>query len=349
FSAEIDDPYSFENPPAGSENVNAGTGEPPLADKPGSEDMLLPAMEQSTSMEQQGTAPNPQAGGVKVAQPEPTQVPVSKQEEMFKGEISIEQKEMTREQIEKDIADLYKEGKKYFDNEDYEAAAEIWQRIIENYPVSRSLYNVRYSLATAYEYSRQYEKAIDQYQKTLGEKPKSEVALEASYRLAGCYAKLQKWPYSIEIYRDIIRKAPTNKETIRAYFNIANIYFKMEKLKKVNNILLSIVKNYPNSEYEIQARFQLASIYAQTGRYKSSINEYKLIKHKFKNTEWAPRAAMHIGDTLKLAGDLKGAKDAYSRVMYEYYNRDDYVQLAEQRITDLKKYKEYEQKFYGAQ
>jgi TolA-binding protein len=341
---ESGDPFSFDSPPPGSENPNAGTGEPPLTDNPNGEDLLMPAMTDAT-IRQEGIEQNMAADGIQAKQIEPSPTPVSRNEEMYKEEVSIEQKQQTKEQIEKDIEALFKEGKKYYDNEDYEAAAEIWQRILINYPTSKSLYTIRYSLASAYEYSKQYEKAIDQYQKMLGEKPKSELAIEASYRLAGCYAKLQKWAFAIEIYRDIIRKSPNKKESIRAYFNIANIYFKMEKFKKVNNIYLSIIRNYPGSEWEIQARFQLASAYAQTNRYKSAINEYKMIKYKFKDTEWAPRAALHIGDTYKLSGDYKNAKDAYSRVIYEYYRYEMYTQQAEACIENLKSARAIADKF----
>lgn len=334
---ESGDPFSFDNPPPGAENPNAGTGEPPLTDNPNGEALLMPAMQDAVK-NQEGIEQQ-QGSGVQAIQLENTPTPVSQNEQMFKEELSIEEKKQTKEQTEKDVQALFAEGKKYYDNEDYDAASEIWQRILINYPTSKSLYNIRYSLACAYEFSGKYDKAIDQYQKMLGEKPKSTLATEASYRLAGSYAKLQKWQYSLEIYRDIIRKAPGKNESIRAYFNIAAIYFKMEKFKKVSNIYHSIIRNYPGSSWEMQARFQLASVYAQTNRYKSAINEYKLIKYKFKDTEWAPRAALHIGDVYKLAGNYKEAKEAYSRVIYEFYKYNTYVHQAEQSIENLKQAK----------
>jgi tetratricopeptide (TPR) repeat protein len=328
------DPYSFDNPPPGAENPVAGTGEPPLTDNPNG-DNLMSAMSDAT-LNQQGIQQTMSGTGIQAKNMEATPTPVSENEQMFKEEVSIEQKSQTKEQMEKDVSELFKEGKKYYDNEDYDAAAEIWQRILINYPTASTINNIRYSLASAYEYSKQYEKAIDQYQKMLGEKPKSDMALEASYRLAGCYAYLQKWQYAMEIYRDIVRKEPNKKESIRAYFNIAAIYLKTEKFKKVSNIYLSIIRNYSGTSWEMQARFQLASMYAMTARYKSAINEYKIIKYKFKDTEWAPRAALHIGDVYKLAGLYKDAKEAYSRVMYEYYKDERIVQQAEAAVESLK-------------
>jgi TolA-binding protein len=346
FCADDQDPFAFSGSsnqvaaPGG--NPNAGTGEPPLQDKPGPDTPVAPAMANQEGVEQtmSGTGIEGASAG-----PE-TPSAISKNEEMFK-EVSVEQKQLSRDQIQKDVDALYKEGKKYYDSEDYEGAAQIWERVIQNYPTAKDLYSIRYALAGAYEYNKEYEKAIDQYQKVLGEKPNFELSNEAAYRVAGCYTKLEKWPYALEIYRDIVRKSPDKKTSIRAYFNMAVIYLKSEKFKKVGNIYNNIIKYYPNSEWEIQARFQLASTYAQTNRYKSAINEYKIIKSKFKDTEWAPRAAMHIGDTYKLSGDLKAAKEAYSKVVYEFYNREDYVQMAEERIKQLKQYKIYEQKYDG--
>ncbi len=280
------------------------------------------------------------------SQPEKTTITSQRQVETS-PEIVPEQKQMTKEEIERDIQILLKKKKKYFDSEDYEGAIEIWDRIIQNYPTAKTFLEVRYYLGCAYEYTGNLPKAIEQYQKFLAENPKHELYAETSYKLAGCYSKLEKYPYSMEIYRDLIRKSPGKKETIRAYFNLAQIYMKQEKYKKVINIYRNIMKYYPNTQWEIQARFQLASLFAQIGRYKNSINEYKIIKHKFKDTDWAPMAAMHIGDTYKLAGDYKEAKDAYSRVVYEYYNKEIYVQQAEERIRSLKQHKELETKLYG--
>ncbi len=277
-----------------------------------------------------------------------TPTPVPQGESMFKSnETNIQEANKTKEEIEKDVNALYKEGRKYYDIEDYDGASEIWERIIQNYPTAKNLYDIRYSLANAYEYSKQYDKAITQYQKVLAEKPKAEISIEAAYRLAGCYSKLEKWAYAVEIYKDMITKKPDKADTIRAYMSLAQVYMKQEKYKRVEIIYKNIIKYFPNSQWEIQARFQLASLYAQTNRYKSAVKEYKLIKFKFKDTEWAPRAAMHIGDTYKLAGQYKDAKEAYSRVIYEYYMQDMYVQQAEERIKGLKTQREIEYKVYG--
>ncbi|MCE5300305.1 MAG: tetratricopeptide repeat protein [Spirochaetia bacterium] len=309
-------------------------------------DAYLNAMTDKSKEEIEQSAQAKQAG-IEVKKVEPTPTPVSPNEQMFKApEIKIAEQAKTREQIEADVELLYKEGRKYYDIEDYDGASEIWERIITNYPTAKNLYDIRYSLAQAYEYSRQYDMAILQYQKVLAEKPKAEISGEASYRLAGCYSKIDKNEYAIEIYRDLIQRSPNKKETIRAYFNLAAVYMKQEKFKRVEVIYKNIIKYYPNTQWEIQGRFQLASLYAQTNRYKSAVKEYKLIKFKFKDSEWAPRAAMHIGDTYKLAGDYKNAKEAYSRVIYEYYKYDIYVQQADERIKQLKNRKEIENKFY---
>jgi len=324
------DPFAWND----SQTINAGELGEPTGDS-ATDDLLLPAMGDASKREE-GIEQKGQKEGVEAKILQETPTPPSKQEEMLKAPMTVEEKAKTKEEIEKDIAALYKEGKKYYDIEDYEGAIQIWERIIQNYPTARNIYDIRYSLANAYEFNRQYDKAIGQYQKVLAEKPKYALATEAAYRLAGCYGKLGKWQYAIEIYRDMVRRGPGDKETLRAYFNMATIYFRQEKYKRAINIYKNVIKYYPSTPWEIQARFQLASTYGQINSYKSAIKEYKIIKYKFKDTEWAPRAAMHIGDVYKLSGDYKRAKEAYSRVIYEYYRHERYVQQAEERIKNLK-------------
>lgn len=263
------------------------------------------------------------------------------------NEINIEAQAKTRQQMEQDVQDLYKEGKKYYDIEDYEGASEIWMRLLTNYSTSKNLHTIRYSLANAYEYALQYDNAIAQYQKVLAENPKLDISIEANYRLAGCYVKLEKYPQAIEIYKDIILRGPSKIADIRAYFSLANIYMKQGNYKKVELIYKNIVKSFPNSASEIQGRFQLAQLYAQTSRFKSAVKEYKLIMYKYKNTEWAPKAAIHIGDTYKLAGEYRNAREAYSIVINEYYKYDVYTLQAEERIKSLKSHKAIEDKFYA--
>lgn len=296
---------------------------------PAKDDMRLPAGVRATTLQQTAT-------------------PVSASENMFKNEdVLITEKNKTREEIERDVDTLFREGKKYYDIEDYDGAIDIWERIIQNYPTSKRLYEIRYSLANAYEFSRRFEKAIDQYQKVLGERPKGEIAIEALYRLAGCYAKLEKWAYAMEIYRDIIQRGRDKDDSLRAYFNMAQVYVRQDKLKRAVNIYRNIIKYFPNTQSEIEARFQLASTYAQSSRFKSAIKEYRLIMAKYKDTDYAPRAAMHIADTHKLAGDYKAAKDAYNAVIYRFHREERYVLQAEESIRSLKFHREIENKFYG--
>jgi len=345
FSQNEPDPFAWDNNRISAPDINSDSENlknvPDIETLP--DDNLLPAMQEASQPEEKKEISE---GKQTLPTPTPTPTSVIEKESMFKEPISIEEKEKTKEQIEKDVQDLFKEGKKYYDIEDYEGAADIWARIIQNYPTSKQLYDIRYALANAYEYSRNYDKAIVEYQKVLAEKPNFSLSQEATYRLAGCYEKLEKWPYAIEIYKEIIRKNKGKDDAIRAYFRLAMIYMKKEDFKKTETIYKNVMRYYPGTLWEIQARFQLASTYAQTHRYKSAIKEYKLIKYKFKDTEWAPIAAMHIGDTYKLSGDYKNAKEAYSRVIYEYFSNEKYVQQAEERIKALQNIKEIEKRVY---
>jgi len=301
-------------------------------------------MESGTGEIQQGQA----EAGVEARRPDAPEVPVSESEMMFQdADVQMEKKEMTREQIRKDIEALYAEGKKYYEQQEYEGAAEIWERILANYPSARDIYEIRYSLANAYEFSRRYDKAIVQYQRVLAERPKAEFAKEASYRLGGCYERIEKWPFAMEIYKDLVRKGPGEKDSIRAYFNIALLYMKQRSFKRAETIYKNIIRYFPNTSDEIQARFNLASLYAQTHRYRNAVREYQLIQHKFRDSDWAPIAAMHIGDTYKLSGDVKMAREAYTRVLYDYYNRETYVKQAEKQIRSLQYHRQLEQKVYG--
>ncbi len=341
FSQREPDPFAWDNNRIRVSDEEELKNVPDIETLP--EDNFLPAMQEAGKEEERQVITE----GKKIP-PTPTYTPTSvvEKEAMFKEPISIQEKEKTKEQMEKEVQDLFKEGKKYYDIEDYEGAAEIWARIIQNYPTSKQLYDIRYSLANAYEFNRDYDKAIVEYQKVLAERPNFALSTEATYRLAGCYEKLEKWPYAIEIYKEIIRKSKGKEEAIRAYFRLAVIYMKQENFKKTETIYKNIMRYYPGTLWEIQARFQLASTYAQTHRYKSAIKEYKLIKYKFKDTEWAPMAAMHIGDTYKLAGDYKNAKEAYNRVIYEYFTKENYVHQAEEKIKSLKNVKEIENRVY---
>src|SRR6056297_1907857 len=147
--------------------------------------LLMPGLTDA-SREDEETEANKEGVSAKVKEPTPTPPPES--EKMFKEPVSIEEEAKTRKEINEDIRALFKEGKKYYDIQDYEGAIQIWERIMKNYPTARNIYDIRYALANAYEYNRQYDMAIRQYQKVLAEKPKHELSIEASYRLAGCYA-----------------------------------------------------------------------------------------------------------------------------------------------------------------
>ncbi|MEI7640674.1 MAG: tetratricopeptide repeat protein [bacterium] len=264
----------------------------------------------------------------------------SKDQDMFKsGAEVIEQKIKTQAQLEKEVTDLFAEGKKYYVVDDYEGAIEIWDRIIQNYPTSTQAYNIKYSLATASELAKKYDKAIYNFQRVIAEKPKSDISIEARYRLAECYRRIEKWNEAVDVYRDIVNKNVDDVDSIRAYFNLAGLYATKMDFEKAQNIFKNIIKYYPNTDSERQGRFQLAALFAQTHNYRSAIKEYKIIENKYADTEWAPMAAMHIGDTYKLSGDLKNARIAYEKVTFNYYKYSNYVLQAEERINGLKNLK----------
>ena len=116
----------------------------------------------------------------------------SANEQMYKNEAVIgEQKEKTQEEIEKEVTDLFKEGKKYFDTEEYDGAVEIWDRIVQNYPTSKQLYDVRYALATACEFDKKYDQAIINYQKVLAENQNPNSLLNRATALRNATAGLK--------------------------------------------------------------------------------------------------------------------------------------------------------------
>src|ERR1035437_3247563 len=129
-SVNVSDIFAGDEPVSSTAQASQGQGG----------DNYLNAMSDSSKT---GIEQKQSASGITAKEVQGTPTPIAKSEAMFQSnEINIADQAKTKQQIDKDVQDLFKEGKKYYDIEDYEGAAEIWFRIITNYPTAKNSFSI---------------------------------------------------------------------------------------------------------------------------------------------------------------------------------------------------------------
>jgi outer membrane protein assembly factor BamD len=163
-----------------------------------------------------------------------------------------------------------------------EIAAEIFRKIVENFPYGELADKSQLRLGKAYEKMKKYPEAIAEYKKFLKEYSKSELADEAKYRMGYCAYKQSKGSAydqdatekALEIFNEFLRDFPQSKRAeevkmlvhklngrkAKGLFEIAAYYDKVKEKKSAKVYYEQVIQKYPESEEAKVAKHRLESL-----------------------------------------------------------------------------------------
>ena len=191
---------------------------------------------------------------------------------------------------------LYRQARIHFEKEEYELAAEVYNEIVKNYPLSNEAIQSQIMNAFIDYVSLNYDEAI---------------------------FKLSK----------IIKKYPSYKDIDYAYYMKAICYYEQisdEELDDDNNIKAlesfnQIINRFPNSKYakdsyqkvilineNIAAKhMNIGLFYLNNKKYLAAMNRYKIVIENYSQTKFTPEALHRLVEIYyKLGMDIEAEKTA---------------------------------------
>ena len=164
-----------------------------------------------------------------------------------------------------DMKALYQKAMTAYQNEEYQKAVELFERILEEYPDHSLSRKARYELGKIYLYRlKQPRKALKHLQDLYAQSEPGKYSLEALKLIGHIYeTSLNSCLDGIEAYRLLISDYGSNPDVNAAeyQFTIAECYFKLNDYQLAMDEYKTLVEQYPESRYLPHAKFQIANSY----------------------------------------------------------------------------------------
>lgn len=160
----------------------------------------------------------------------------------------------------------------FFQAEDYKKAAEEFEKLIKNYPLSKLASESQYYLGRCREQLEEYYKAYQDYQLVIEKYPYSDRVdeiIEREYEIANLFYTGQKAkilgmailpakPKAVEIFAQIVENAPYGKYADIAQFKLGQCYMDMKDYINAALAFKKIIESYPKSKLVDDAKYQIA-------------------------------------------------------------------------------------------
>ncbi len=186
----------------------------------------------------------------------------------------------------------------YFLKKDFSKARKKFKNLISDFPSQIEMcLQARLLIGLSYEYENRWNKALSVFEKIMNDYPVSQMAIQLPHHIAQYYQNNRKYSQADEIlrnaitnYEKIINNYPYEKNLIIGLENIIlQTYEKLDDWQGVINTLEKIVHKYHKTNRGAESLYRLAKIYENKKKIEKAIFLYnQFIKdypeHKLVNT-----------------------------------------------------------------
>ncbi len=242
-------------------------------------------------------------------------------------------------------------------NKNYVDAVERYTLVLEEYPESDVIRDVRYGRALAYHYSGRYDRALVDYKWLLDTKIPKAMQLKVSFSMALSYsaegrdeeaekllneviasgdeslvrsARLQLISMAekkgnpeeaVRIYEEMLATTTSSEDRERLLIRLANAYFKLDKFQQSIEAAQELIDLAINVESIANALFVQGNCFYRSEQFVQAIATYNTIIENYPQIAWAKNAQFQIGvayNRLSANGNID-VLPAMSKAFNTYY------------------------------
>ncbi len=182
-----------------------------------------------------------------------------------------------------DMKALYQKAMTAYQNEEYQKAVELFERILEEYPDHSLSRKARYELGKIFLYKlKQPRRSLKHLQDLYAQSQPGKYSLEALRLIGHIYeTSLNSCLECIEAYRLLIKDYGSNSDVDAAkyQFAIAECYFKLSDYQSAMSEYKVLLEQYPESSYFPYAKFQVANSFALLENWDGAIALHEELLH----------------------------------------------------------------------
>ncbi|MCE2448575.1 MAG: tetratricopeptide repeat protein [Candidatus Latescibacteria bacterium] len=244
-------------------------------------------------------------------------------------------------------------------NKNYVDAVERYTMVLEEYPESDVIRDIRYGRALAYHYSGRYDRALLDYKWLLDTKIPEAMQLKVSFSMALSYsaegndaeaekllneviasgdeslvrsARLQLISMAekkgnpeeaVRIYEEMLATTTSSEDRERLLIRLANAYFKLDKFQQSIEAAQELIDLAMNVESIANALFVQGNCFYRSEQFVQAIATYNTIIENYPQIAWAKNAQFQIGvayNKLSANGNID-VLPAMSQAFNTYYTQ----------------------------
>jgi TolA-binding protein len=246
---------------------------------------------------------------------------------------------------------LYKKAQEYWDQKNYELAAEAYEQFAQLFPKSEKAPVSLFKAAILYSlYLQEHTHASQLYLRLLSIYPSSPLVKEARLNLADIYENnLNEYAEAISQYQSLL-KMPHNDSSspYRYWYNIGRCYFLMGEFKQALLVYKKITNEDPRGENADKAAYQIGYIGYLQGDLKDAIKAFRFFLDRFPNSSWTFDGMIHLARCYEKNHDESQAQALYSKITKRFPEKIEKKEVQERpKAVKAKKKKKKIRKPYG--
>ena len=240
-------------------------------------------------------------------------------------------------------------------NKNYLDAVRGYTKVLEEYPNSEVIRDVRYGRALAYHYSGRYDRALVDYKWLLDTKLPAAMKLKVEFSMALSYsaqgddeeaktllqdviasgdeslarsarlqlismAEKQDPEDAIRIYEEMLATITSSEDKERVLIRLASAYFRLNQFQQSIEAAQQLIDLAVNEESISNALFVQGNSYFKAGDYPKAIVIYAKIIEAYPQIGWAKNALFQIGVSYQKIGSID-VLPAMSKSFEDYYTQ----------------------------
>jgi tetratricopeptide (TPR) repeat protein len=229
------------------------------------------------------------------------------------------QKPNTPEQLE--VIDLaagamYKRGESVEKNGDKLSAAEAYQKIADQYPMSKVADRGWFQAGVCFENLKNYSKAAEIFESLATKFPKSTLREKAFLRAADNYKTANNIERAAQVYQTAANTIPRAEFAVPSLSSASECYQKLEKFEMAGKMFEIIYERYSNDPKTPQALYNAGLMFEKGKLYTNAINVYFTLSKRFPESEYASEALFSVGlcyEKMNQYADMAGVFAEYAQ------------------------------------
>lgn len=230
-------------------------------------------------------------------------------------------------------------AKCYYHKEDYEQSLEIFTEIGRSQQKPDIISEAYYWLSIIYFKGKGFDEALDYTQRIINDYPNSKFIWEVRYLMGSCNLELGKTDMAKEIFNKIIAECSQEKVTNNAYSQVLGLLLQGKEYSQIISLGEKYIEDFPKGSFKAKVHFYLGESYYIKGEWNKALKNYQNSLHlsrsiKLKDLVYQGLGLTYFekGNKVEAKGNIDKIRDKELRLFSQgiyYFKVGDYIQALE--------------------